>query len=341
MTTQPTHPYTYTDAQDHRLTLRTAGDATNRPYVWIEAENLAIGGALTNVWLTVEETRQLLDALADGCAFECTDHTGDSLTVRPADDVTVFEVTRCADEPCALPAESVRVVVLTGRLGEVRAAFTATAEHAQQRFTPQAAGQPTTPRYWLAVDVPAADLDTDLPDALAYAADRVETVLQEERGYNASAWHATETHNAEQPTAPRVLTDAEEARAYLAARDALTANRVEAGGIAIETVIMAALATVGILTAPPMSDPDTCPAQFADPTGEWHQCTEAPDHDPAAGHEDGDWFWPDGQRYATPDPAEDDAVSMTTADMFTAAELHDMQQADEAADDARDDEAHE
>lgn len=63
-------------------------------------------------------------------------------------------------------------------------------------------GPVDTRRFWIAVDVPADDLDDDLPDALAHAAERVEDLLQEERGYNATAWHATETHNAEQPTAP-------------------------------------------------------------------------------------------------------------------------------------------
>ncbi|MFH8530487.1 hypothetical protein ACH4GE_18955 [Streptomyces tendae] len=58
-------------------------------------------------------------------------------------------------------------------------------------------GPVDTRRYWIAVDVPADDLDDDLPDALAYAADRAETVLQEERGYGSTAWHATETHDAE------------------------------------------------------------------------------------------------------------------------------------------------
>ncbi|MFB7736224.1 hypothetical protein ACFC08_17925 [Streptomyces sp. NPDC056112] len=45
--------------------------------------------------------------------------------------------------------------------------------------------------YWIAVRVPAADIDEDLPDALSYAASRAETVLQEERGYDADAWYAS------------------------------------------------------------------------------------------------------------------------------------------------------
>lgn len=110
----------------------------------------------------------------------------------------------------------------------------------------------------------------------------------------------------QQPAAPRILTDAEEARAYLAARDALTASGAQAGSIATETIITAALATVGILTTPPAPAPDTCPAMFADRAGDWHQCAEEPDHDPADGHSDGEWSWPDGQTHATPEDDEDD-----------------------------------
>jgi hypothetical protein len=52
-------------------------------------------------------------------------------------------------------------------------------------------------RYWIAVSIPAAEVDDDLSDALAYAADRVETVLQEERGYKATAWRAADPDRAE------------------------------------------------------------------------------------------------------------------------------------------------
>ncbi|MFJ8146953.1 hypothetical protein ACIQ6R_18025 [Streptomyces sp. NPDC096048] len=61
---------------------------------------------------------------------------------------------------------------------------------------------PETRRYWIAVGVPAADVDDHLGDALAHAADRVEAVLQEERGYKAAAWQ-TGRPDAEQPFVPR------------------------------------------------------------------------------------------------------------------------------------------
>ncbi|MFE1070976.1 hypothetical protein ACFW5W_07070 [Streptomyces sp. NPDC058783] len=253
-------------------------------------------------------------------------------------------------------------------------------------FTRALAGQPAEARrYWLAVDVPADDLDTDLPDALAYAADRVAAVLQEERGYNATAWHATEQHDAEraeliaqrdriandtaqalaeptaprterehwqaiadalnaanragmpvgidldgtltdhrmwsvvwltteqrwtvagwedndqapaapaQQTAPRILTDDEYAAAYV------TASRNRG---TIDDTLTAAFAAVGILLPPPPIEPGTCPAQFAAPDGEWHQCADDLDHDPTDGHDNGEWTWDDGQQYATPAPTE-------------------------------------
>ncbi|MGC0427635.1 hypothetical protein RKD32_003990 [Streptomyces sp. SAI-195] len=78
------------------------------------------------------------------------------------------------------------------------AALLAAARDAVPAMARALAGQPTdTRRHWIAVDVPAADVDADLGDALAHAADRAETVLQEERGYGATAWYATETHDAE------------------------------------------------------------------------------------------------------------------------------------------------
>jgi hypothetical protein len=52
-------------------------------------------------------------------------------------------------------------------------------------------------RYWIAVDIPAKCVDEGLADALGHAASRVETVLQDEHGYEASAWHAIPEHPAD------------------------------------------------------------------------------------------------------------------------------------------------
>ncbi|MEU8805032.1 hypothetical protein [Streptomyces anthocyanicus] len=73
---------------------------------------------------------------------------------------------------------------------------------AMARAIAEPTASPDTRRFWIAVDVRVADLDDHIGDALAHAADRAETVLQEERGYNATAWQ-TGRPDAEQPFVPR------------------------------------------------------------------------------------------------------------------------------------------
>jgi hypothetical protein len=139
-------PYTYTDAQNHRLALMATADFKDRPYVWVEAEDLAIGGDITSVWLTIEQAALLGDALAGAVSASFTDHTGDFLVTEPGELHTVVTVTRVRDEDDELGV--VRVVLLTDRLPEVRAALAGTAERAQQRVTVQlepATPEPTTP----------------------------------------------------------------------------------------------------------------------------------------------------------------------------------------------------
>ncbi|MGA5489605.1 hypothetical protein ACPCK1_17835 [Streptomyces pseudogriseolus] len=127
-------PYAYTDAQNHRLTFRPTTGATGRQYVWVDAENLAVGGATASAWLTIEQARALDLTLANRFAAEFTDHMGDTLGVRPADDFTPFEVTRAGDDDEG--PETVRVVVLTGRLPEVRLALAAVADQAEGAHRP-------------------------------------------------------------------------------------------------------------------------------------------------------------------------------------------------------------
>jgi hypothetical protein len=134
-------PYAYTDAHDHRLTLRAVLDGLGKPYVWAEAENLAFGGDITSVWLTLEQVAVLDRHLDTAVPASFTDHTGDTLTVAYSHAFTFFEVTRVADEDDEDDSAAVRVVALTGRLPEVRAAFKATAERAQQRADEYAAAQ--------------------------------------------------------------------------------------------------------------------------------------------------------------------------------------------------------
>ncbi|CAM5234236.1 hypothetical protein [Streptomyces griseomycini] len=132
MPEQLTYPYCYTDGQNHRLNLRTAVDGNGEPYVWVEAENLAHGGDQVSMWLTIEQVAELDAALNTGSEYHAADHTGDSLSVTPSAPWTTFTVTRQAndDEESA----TVPVVVLTGRLPELRDALAMTAQFAQQRI---------------------------------------------------------------------------------------------------------------------------------------------------------------------------------------------------------------
>lgn len=100
----------------------------------------------------------------------------------------------------------------------------------------------------------------------------------------------------------RVLTDDEYDAAHAAACAAVPA----VDSFAVQDAMDAALLAVGILPPPPTPAPDTCDAMFADHEGVWHQCAQDPDHDPADGHDSGEWAWPDGQMYATPEPDEAD-----------------------------------
>ncbi|MFD5856135.1 hypothetical protein [Streptomyces chartreusis] len=137
MPSQTAAPYSYNDAQGHRLTLLPTHNSERRPFVWVEAENLAVGGDIVSMWLTLDQLAEVDTALERAAAYDAppdysaTDHTGDVLTVCPGQTWTVFEVTRQAshDDEAAL----VRVVVLTARLPEMRAALAAAARQAQQR----------------------------------------------------------------------------------------------------------------------------------------------------------------------------------------------------------------
>ena len=88
---EPPSSYCYTDGQNHCLTLRTATGADRRPYGWAEAENLAFGGDVVSVRLTLEQTDGLDAVLAQSSAYDtalgsrrqyrAVDHTGAVLTV--------------------------------------------------------------------------------------------------------------------------------------------------------------------------------------------------------------------------------------------------------------------
>ena len=176
----PSSPYRYTDGQNHCLTLHTATGADRRPYVWAEAENLAFGGDVVSAWLTLEQIDGLDAVLAQSSAngtalgsrrqYRAVDHTGAVLTVWPGSTWTAFEVTRQAndDEESA----AVRVVVLTGRLPELRAALTAAAQGATGGAqTPRVLTPSEHDRAWHAIEgaagEPGADPGTILSAVLA------------------------------------------------------------------------------------------------------------------------------------------------------------------------------
>lgn len=118
-------PFEYVDAHDQRIIINNkTTDARDQPYAWFQAEDLAIGGAMVNVWLPVAELERLDAALAARAGFEFTDHTGDSITVASgAEDWTVFTFTRCPDDEDDEEPTTVRVVVLTARVPQLRAAL--------------------------------------------------------------------------------------------------------------------------------------------------------------------------------------------------------------------------
>lgn len=117
-------PFEYVDAHNHRILINKTTDGLGQPYAWFQAEDLAIGGAMVNVWLPVAEFERLDAALAAGAGFEHTDHTGDSIAVAAAaEDWTVFTFTRCPDDEDDEEPTTVRVVVLTARVPQLRASL--------------------------------------------------------------------------------------------------------------------------------------------------------------------------------------------------------------------------
>ncbi|MDV6291383.1 hypothetical protein R2F25_38880 [Streptomyces sp. UP1A-1] len=88
------------------------------------------------MWLSLEQAASLRAALGEGLAHHVTDYTGDTLNVVPGSTWTTFEVTRQANDE--EEAAAVRVVVLTGRLPELREALATTAQFAQQRIAADA-----------------------------------------------------------------------------------------------------------------------------------------------------------------------------------------------------------
>ncbi|UWM52091.1 hypothetical protein N0X72_25435 [Streptomyces carpaticus] len=95
----------------------------------------------------------------------------------------------------------------------------------------------------------------------------------------------------ETPGWRHVLTEDEYDAAYLAALHAL-GPAPHIGSATIELVLGTGLARLGILPPPPDPEPGACTEQWATPHGYWVQCAEDTGHDPAEGHDDGEWSWP-------------------------------------------------
>ncbi|MGX1223172.1 hypothetical protein [Streptomyces ambofaciens] len=141
-------PYRYTDPQNRRLTLYPASDR-DRPYVWLEAEDLA-GRTVTvvSVWLRLDQAGALCRSLSAGTRFEIRDHTGDKLILQLGR-VTIVELVR---HPVAGEAPAtVRIRILSNQLPELRAAVMATAgrgglaDQAAPDEEPSASAAPSAP----------------------------------------------------------------------------------------------------------------------------------------------------------------------------------------------------
>lgn len=100
----------------------------------------------------------------------------------------------------------------------------------------------------------------------------------------------------------RILTDDEYADAFDAALAAV--EQYGTGSMSVAAAVDTALAKLGILAPHPDPEPGQCPAMFATPDGTWQQCADEPGHDPADGHDSGDYGWADGidGTEATPEP---------------------------------------
>ncbi|MGW5929324.1 hypothetical protein ACWF2L_24195 [Streptomyces anulatus] len=208
MPEQPAYPYYYTDGQNHRLVLRATTDAAQRRrYVSFEVDNLALGGAVVSVWLTIEQVADLDAALCARREHRVTDHIGDTLTALPGSTWTTFEVTGqgSGDEESA----AVRVVVLTGRLHELRKAFTTVAEYARRPAEPATVGP--TMLWWGLDDVLLGD--DDKTTVLLSDDQRRPYWLELEPERTASLRDALAGPAGNKP-APRVLTPGEHDRAW-------------------------------------------------------------------------------------------------------------------------------
>ncbi|MEU3198484.1 hypothetical protein [Streptomyces sp. NPDC006996] len=182
--------------------------------------------------------------------------------------------------------------------------------------TPDTPTTPETRRFWIAVDVRATDVDEWIGDALSQAADRAESVLQDEHGYKAEAWQtgrpdAVEDYPAddEQPADRLAILDGRDALAFVVIRPAgddperITVE-ASARGMSKAEAAYALRQTADQFDRAARAEGDE-PITAEEAAAEQQQrARQAPDHERADGHDNGEWAWPDGQTYATPDEDE-------------------------------------
>ncbi|KOG85998.1 hypothetical protein [Streptomyces varsoviensis] len=103
-----------------------------------------------------------------------------------------------------------------------------------------------------------------------------------------------------QSTARTVISEERYASVVESARGSLGKWADAMGEAKVEEVVTTVLAGAGFLTPPPEPEPGQCSALFPDEVGDWWQCEGEPGHDPAEGHDTGEWSWPNDAPEAIP-----------------------------------------
>lgn len=111
-------PYTYTDPQNHRLTITIHHAADDRPRIVFEADSPDVGGDSVNAWLPRPNAETLADWIEAGKPYSYTDHAGDRIDAVPGPSSTTVNITRADLFGDALPT-LISVVVLTERVPEL------------------------------------------------------------------------------------------------------------------------------------------------------------------------------------------------------------------------------
>ncbi|MEH0424774.1 hypothetical protein [Streptomyces sp. B21-083] len=103
-----------------------------------------------------------------------------------------------------------------------------------------------------------------------------------------------------QNTARKVISEERYASVVESTRHSLGKWAQAMGEEKVEEFVTTVLAGVGFLPPPPNPEPGQCSAMYPDEVGDWWQCQEEPGHDPADGHDSGEWGWPNDHPEAVP-----------------------------------------